>query len=110
MRVGVIGSRGVAAWDFGQLGLAAGDVVVTGGARGVDQAAESWARSQGLEVEVHLPDYARYGRAAPHVRNRQIVESCDLVVAIWDGQSRGTASVIERCRKSGRQVKVFAAG
>ncbi len=81
-------------------------VVVTGGAVGVDRWAESVARSRGLEVEVILPDWQRYGRAAGPIRNKAIVEAADRVVAFWDGRSRGTRSTIELARKAGKPVEV----
>ena len=54
-----------------------------------------------------LPDYARYGRAAPLRRNVQIVAYADLVLAFWDGKSRGTRFVIDQCRKQGVPVRVY---
>jgi hypothetical protein len=107
VKVGVIGSRSVTAFDFGRIGLEKGDTVVTGGAKGVDALAGDWAWRNGYDVDVRLPDYRRYGRAAPHVRNDEIIRASDRLVAVWDGQSRGTRSVIEKCRKNGKEVTVY---
>ena len=89
-------------------GLARGGaVVVSGLARGVDAAARGYAQTHGVSLTEFLPDYARYGRAAPLRRNVQIVAYADLVLAFWDGKSRGTKFVIDQCKKMGVPVKVF---
>ena len=72
----------------------------------MDALAEAYARSHGIPIRVLRPDYALYGRKAPLVRNRQIVECADLVVAVWDGKSRGTLSVIKYCEKTSKRVTV----
>lgn len=59
--------------------------VVSGGAVGVDTQAAEWARSRDIPVVEYLPDYKSHGRHAPHVRNRQIVDACDVLVTIWPG-------------------------
>ena len=53
-----------------------------------------------------LPDYARYSRGAPLVRNKEIVALADLVIAFWDGKSKGTRFVIAYCEKLQRPCKV----
>lgn len=54
-----------------------------------------------------LPEYGKYGRAAPLKRNLQIIEYADLVLAFWDGESRGTAYVIRKCREMNVPCKVY---
>ena len=106
MRIAVIGSRGIAAIDFAAVGAKPGDIIVSGGAKGVDSLAAKAAEAAGLGVELHLPNYALYGRAAPHVRNREIVRACDRLVAFWDGVSRGTAGTVALARRMGKPVEV----
>ena len=53
------------------------------------------------------PDYRRYGKGAPFRRNQQIVAAADLVIALWDGASRGTAHTIELCRQKNVPVQVY---
>ena len=50
-----------------------------------------------------------FGRQAPLQRNDAIVDYADFVLAIWDGRSRGTKYVIDRCRKTGTPVRVLLA-
>ena len=80
--------------------------IVSGGAKGIDTCAGEYAREHGLKLTEFLPDYRRYGRAAPLVRNREIVAYADQVLAFWDGKSPGTKYVIDQCNKQKKTVTV----
>jgi predicted Rossmann fold nucleotide-binding protein DprA/Smf involved in DNA uptake len=110
MRVAIVGSRGYASlgrvFDY-VTGLPEGTVVISGGARDVDAMAAGIARTMGLTVIEFLPNYEAHGRRAPLIRNKQIAQHCERMVAFWDGKSTGTAHAI-RCAKSlGRPVEVI---
>lgn len=82
-------------------------VVVSGGADGVDDAAAVAARTRGLVVVEYLPDYKMYnGKLAPLVRNRLIVENCDVLVAFPTPWSTGTWHVVRLAKDSGKEVDV----
>ena len=66
------------------------DYIVTG----------QWAKKAYQEAQ-------KYGKAAPLKRNITIIEYADLVLAFWDGKSRGTKFVIDQCKRLGVPVKVF---
>ena len=90
MRVAVIGSRGLLVDDLEDYLPEETTEIISGGARGVDASAKSYALQHGLKLTEYLPEYARYGRTAPLKRNITIIENADLVLAFWDGASRGT--------------------
>lgn len=82
--------------------------VISGGARGTDRMAIRWAKRQGLRTRELLPDIARYGSPlAMFVRNHQIGDACDLMVAFWDGRSSGTRDAIDYCERLGKPVEVI---
>ena len=81
--------------------------IISGGARGVDTSARDFANANGIKLTEFLPQYEMYGRRAPIIRNITIIENADLVMAFWDGNSRGTKFVIEECRKRGVPVRIF---
>ena len=101
MKIAVVGSRSITDVDLAPYLLDC-DEIVSGGAKGVDACAAAYAKSHGIPLTEFLPEYERYGRAAPIVRNKKIVDYADQVLVFWDGQSRGTASVIEYAKKIGK--------
>ena len=107
MRVAVIGSRGLSVQDMGRYLPEATSEIVSGGAKGVDASAREYALAHDIRLTEYLPEYERYGRGAPLKRNITIIENSDLVLAFWDGKSRGTKFVIENCKKRNVPVKVF---
>ncbi len=107
MKVAVIGSRGLTVRDLARYLPPGTDEIVSGGARGVDTSAREYAKANGIRLTEFLPEYKRYGRSAPLRRNATIIQHSDLVLAFWDGQSRGTKFVIDKCRELGVPVRVF---
>ena len=107
MKVAIIGSRGLEQLDLGKYLPEETDEIISGGAKGVDTLAREYANAHGIKLTEFLPDYRRFGRGAPLKRNLQIIDAADLVLAFWDGKSRGTRFVIETCEKEGVEVRVF---
>jgi hypothetical protein len=81
--------------------------VVTGGADGVDTMAEEWADEQGFSQTVFAPDWRDWSDGHPaKVRNTQIIEYADVVVAIWNGESPGTRDSIDKTLDRGKPIYV----
>ncbi len=83
------------------------EALVSGGARGIDSAAAIFSREAGIPLIEIKPNYERYGRGAPIIRNREIVSMADLVIIIWDGVSRGSKNVIEECTRQGKDFTQY---
>ena len=107
MKIAVVGSRGVDNIKLEEYIPSECEEIVSGGARGVDALAAEYARKNGLKLTEFIPQYEKYGRGAPLVRNREIVEYSELVLAFWDGSSAGTLYVINYCKKIGKPIKVI---
>lgn len=107
MKVAVIGSRGLSVSNLGRYLPENTTEIVSGGAKGVDTSAREYALSHGIKLTEFLPEYTKYGRSAPLKRNITIIEYSDIVLAFWDGKSRGTKFVIDNCRKLGVEVRVY---
>ena len=106
MRVAIVGSRDVVVNDIGRYVVSA-EEIVSGGAVGVDRCAAEYAKEKGIKITVFLPEYERYGRAAPLVRNKEIVDYSDRIIAFWNGSSKGTLSVIKYAEKIGKPCEVI---
>lgn len=107
MKVAVVGSRDLLVGDLSQYLPKETTEIVSGGARGIDRCAARYAREKGLKLTEFLPNYEVYGRSAPIRRNVQIIEYADMVLAFWNGRSRGTKFVIETCRKKGKPIQIW---
>lgn len=81
--------------------------VVSGGAPGVDRLGEWWAASKRLPIRRFLADWKKYGRSAGVIRNGQMAEYADALVAVWDGTSAGTANMIEQMKRAEKPVFVY---
>jgi len=82
-------------------------VLIEGGARGADSLAGAWADAEGVQ-HIRVPaDWAKHGKKAGFLRNIQMLDmNPDLVVAFWDGKSRGTAHTIEEAKKRRIPVRI----
>lgn len=107
MKIAVVGSRGITAIPLENVIPPSCTEIVSGGARGVDTIAREFALAHGLKLTEFLPDYDRYGRAAPLKRNDEIVAYADMVIAFWDGHSRGTMYTYRKCCEAGKPHRLF---
>ena len=97
MKIAVIGSRGITVPDLEKYLPHETTEIVSGGAKGVDTSAKEYATAHDIKRTEFLPEYDKYGRYAPLKRNISIIEYADIVLVFWDGKSRGTKYVIEKC-------------
>lgn len=107
MRVAVIGSRGITVENLQDYLPEGTTEIVSGGAKGVDSCAREYAVANNISLTEFKPEYNRYGRGAPLKRNITIIENADIVLAFWDGKSRGTKYVIDACEERQIPVKVY---
>lgn len=106
MKVAIIGSRGLIVANLGNYLPYDTTEIISGGAKGIDTCAREYAMEHGIKITEFLPEYAKYGRSAPLKRNITIIQNADLVLAFWDGKSKGTKFVIDNCDKLGIEVRV----
>ena len=110
MRVIIAGGRNIT--DYSLVSTALGESefnpteIVSGMAPGVDTLAIQYAKENNLPLKEFHADWNTYKRAAGPIRNRQMAEYGDALVAIWDGESRGTKNMIEEATKRNLQVYV----
>ena len=81
--------------------------IVSGGAIGADSLAEIYARENNIKMTVLKPDWKAYGKSAGFLRNTDIINESDVVIAFWDGRSPGTKNSIETARKQDKPVFII---
>ncbi len=107
MKLAVVGSRNLRVKGFTHYFPYNTTEIVSGGAKGVDAFAKEYALRNGLKYTEFLPEYEKYGRAAPLKRNDLIIDYADSVLIFWDGKSKGTEYVIKQCRKKKKNYTLF---
>ena len=111
MRFAIVGSRHFSVLsrvaDF-VTSLPKGSSVITGSASGVDAAATKAARESAIPVRVLAASFEELADPKKSAeRNQRLVEACDVLVAFWDGSSKGTRGTIDRALESGKEVHVY---
>jgi len=110
LRVAIVGSRDYQHLDrvrFAVNCLPPHCVIVSGGARGVDTIAGREALVTGRAIRVYHPQWALYGKSAGMIRNRDIIGDSDIVIAFYDGGSKGTANSIMLARKMNKPLTII---
>ena len=110
-KIAIIGSRNYKRLDlvekYVQNNMKYGDLLVSGGAKGVDLASERAADKQNVETKIFLPDWEKNGKGAGLIRNTDIVKNSDKIVAFWDGKSRGTLDSIKKAKKMNKEYEIY---
>ena len=107
MKIAIIGSRKLKIDNFADYIKDDVTEIVSGGACGIDTCAKEYALSKCIKYTEFLPEYNRFGRYAPLKRNILIIEYSDKVIAFWDGKSKGTAFVINECKKKNKPCEII---
>lgn len=86
--------------------------ILHGGAEGADALAASYGRRKGLPVNLFLPMHKIDATVKYHPRyflkrTEQMLDHADMLLAAWDGQSKGTAHAIKYARKKGLPVEII---
>lgn len=80
--------------------------LVSGAARGADSLGEQWAMDNKVPIARFPADWNTYGKRAGYLRNEQMADYADALVAFWDGESKGTKHMIDIANRKGLLVHV----
>ncbi len=113
MRLAIVGNRDYHNYEMikEKVDYIRGQMVITeivsGGAPGVDALAKRYATENKLQYTEFPADWEKYGKAAGPLRNTQIVEYSDFVIAFPQGKSPGTRDTIAKAEKEGKLIMVY---
>lgn len=108
MKVAIIGSR-----EFNDYELLCNSLekvkdkitlIISGGARGADSLAERFASENNIKTLIYKPDWDKFGKRAGFLRNKDIIAAADIIVAFWDGASKGTESGINLAEQYEKRI------
>jgi hypothetical protein len=109
MQVAVIGSRGFNDYELVVRTLSNLNItlLISGGAKGADSLGERYANENDIQTLIFKPDWEKHGKAAGMIRNTNIVDNSELIVAFWDQISKGTKDSIDKAKKLGKKIVVI---
>ena len=81
--------------------------IVSGRAYGVDRLGERYAVEHNIPIKTFPADWKSYGKSAGHIRNYLMAEYADVLIAFWDGESKGTKHMIDLAELHKLKVRVI---
>lgn len=112
MKIIIAGSRGFSDYDLLRAKCDywfsnTSDIeIVCGGTRGADLLGKQYAQECGYGIKMFIPDWDGLGKRAGMVRNAQMGDYADALVAFWNGKSRGTKHMIEYAKTKGLKIRI----
>jgi len=111
MKVSIIGSRGFNNYELLKKTLDPVKdkitLIVSGGAKGADSLGEQYAKENGIPTQIFIPDWEKQGRSAGYIRNRDIVSNSDVIIAFWDGSSKGTQHSFKLAKELNKRIIII---
>jgi hypothetical protein len=109
MKVAVIGSRTFSDYRLVKETLSTLDItlLVSGGAIGADLLGEQYAKLNEIPTKIFYPDWKKYGKKAGFIRNSDIINESEMVIAFWDGKSKGTLDSIKKAEELNKNILII---
>lgn len=82
-------------------------VIISGCARGADTLGMRYASENILDVDEYPADWDKYGKKAGYMRNVEMAENADALIAFWDGKSKGTKHMIDIATERNLPIRVI---
>ena len=80
--------------------------IISGGAKGADFLGEKFANENNLKLTLFPADWS-LDKKAGYIRNKQMAEYGDSLVAFWDGKSKGTKMMIDLAKNLNLKMKII---
>ena len=82
-------------------------VIISGCARGADTLGLRYASENAFDVEEYPANWDKYGKKAGYMRNVEMAENADALIAFWDGKSKGTKHMIDIATERNLPIRVI---
>jgi hypothetical protein len=113
MNIGIVGSRTFTDYTYfckcllELIFIERINKIISGGARGADSLGERFAKEYGINFDIFVAEWDLFGKSAGFKRNKSIVDESDLIIAFWDGKSKGTKDTLNKAAKSKKTSIIF---
>lgn len=108
MRIAVVGSRTIKDYYLVEQELkkiiSQDDEIISGGANGVDELAEIFAKKYKIKLTIFKAEWSRYGKKAGYLRNKEIWKYCDFGIVFWDGKSKGAQHSFKLAKELNKKI------
>lgn len=84
--------------------------IVSGGCQGADDLGERYAIENRIDLVMFPADWIKYGKAAGPIRNKEMAEYANYLIAFWNGKSKGTANMIKLAQDNNLKIKIIRYG
>ena len=81
--------------------------IVSGTAKGADKLGELYAHEHGHQIKRFPADWGSFGKKAGYIRNEEMAEYADALIAFWNGESKGTKHMIDIANNNELKVRVI---
>jgi len=111
MKVIIAGSRTITDRKLVEVAIKASGFTITevvcGMARGVDTVGFNWAKDNNIPVKEFPANWNKYGRSAGPIRNKEMADYAEALIAVMVPGSRGTKNMVETATKLGLKVHLM---
>ncbi|MDC7251016.1 MAG: hypothetical protein PQJ49_13970, partial [Sphaerochaetaceae bacterium] len=80
--------------------------IVCGQARGADTLGEWYGKEKGYDIRYFPANWNLHGKKAGYLRNSEMADYADCLIAFWDGQSKGTEHMINLAKQKGLKIRI----
>ena len=81
--------------------------IVSGTAKGTDKLGEQYAEELGYLIKRFPPDWNYFGKRAGYIRNEEMADYADALIAFWDEKSKGTQHMIKIAEKKLLKLRIY---
>jgi hypothetical protein len=82
------------------------DIIVSGGAKGADTLAREYSLENKIPFEEYHADWNTYGKKAGPIRNTQIVNLCNYILAFPSKKGKGTQDIIKKATQLKKNITI----
>jgi len=104
MKLLIAGSRSISDFNLSEHIPSETDLIISGGADGIDTLAEKYADGHKISKLILHPRYKQYGKCAPLKRNEVMVDIADCILIIWDKKSKGTKYTLDYAKSKNKAI------
>lgn len=113
MKIGIVGNRTGWAYEevkshLNKYGVYKTDIIISGGAEGVDTFAQMFAKEIGAKIVILYPDPQKPSPKRYYDRNYEIAKECDCLIAFQKNPYKsGTQSTINTVKRLNKNAFVI---